>query len=206
MKRREFLVRVAIGGATMPLIFRQLGCSDDGGTGPDTTAETFSSLPDGTGHSHTIIIPDADIAGGGDHTYTASNVGHTHEVQLSADEIDRLSLGCSVTKESSENAGHRHVWLIHLPDLASDITAQSDFDLTGHRHSMTVPAADMNDPTGVRNYTTTSASGHTHTVVVTPDQLIDLRECDSVIVESLESDGHTHIFQLVRLIPPRRAQ
>jgi hypothetical protein len=199
MKRREFLTRVTIGGVTLPLLFTELGCSDDDGGGPDGGAETFTSLSDQTGHSHTIVIPDADIAAGGAHAYTSSNTGHTHQVSFSESDVDYLAVGCAVTVESSEDAGHRHVWRVSYPDLSSDISRTSTIDATGHTHRVTIPAGDLNQPVGVHNYTTTSGSGHTHEVTLTQLQLVELSECDSITAETTpDGTGHTHSFFLAR--------
>lgn len=199
MKRREFLTRITVGGVTLPLLFTEIGCGDDGG-GPDGGVETFTSLPDQTGHTHTITIPDADIAGGGAHSYTSSNnSGHTHRVDFAESDIDYLALGCAVTKESTENSQHRHVWRVSYPDLASDITKTSNIDITSHTHRVTVPAADLNQPSGVHTYTTTSGSGHTHELTLTQLQLLELSECDTITAETTpDGTGHTHTFTLGR--------
>lgn len=199
MKRREFLMRVTIGGATLPLLFTEIGCSDDGGGGPDGGVETFTSLPDQTAHTHTIAIPDADIAAGGAHTYeTSSNSGHTHQVTFEDSDVDYLAVGCAVTKESTETSGHRHLWRVTYPDLASDITKTSSLN-SGHTHRVTIPAADLSQPTGVRNYATTTGNGHTHEITLTQFQLLELSECDSVTVDTNpDGTGHLHSFILER--------
>jgi len=199
MKRREFLMRVTIGGATLPLLFTEIGCGDDGGGGPDGGVETFTSLPDQTGHTHTITIPDTDIAGGGTHAYeTSNNSGHAHQVTFEDSDVDYLAVGCAVTKESTENSGHRHVWRVSYPDLASNITKSSSLD-QGHTHQVTIPASDMNQPGAVRTYTTTSNSGHTHEITLTQLQLLELSECDSVTVDTNpDGTGHAHSFILER--------
>jgi hypothetical protein len=200
MKRREFLTRITIGGATLPLLFTEIGCGDDGG-GPDGGVETFTSSS-ASGHTHTITIPDADIAGGGAHTYTSSNnSSHTHRVSFDESDVDYLAVGCAVIKESTEDNGHRHTWRVSYPDLASDITKTSNIDITSHTHQVTIPAADLSQPTGVHNYTTTSGGSgpHTHQVTLDQLQLIKLSECDTITAETTPDDtGHTHTFTLGR--------
>jgi hypothetical protein len=198
MKRREFIVRATIGGISVPLLFRQLGCDDDdNGVGPDPDAESFSSVPDGTGHVHSISIPDDDLHGAVDRDYTTTSaVGHSHTVSLNAADFTDLERGCPVTKISSNSEGHTHVWQIRYPDHVVDIVSTSLADGSGHQHDVTVAAADINSPPSTRTYSTTTADAHSHNVIMSQADFQNLQDCGLITVTSELADGHTHTFSI----------
>jgi hypothetical protein len=60
-------------------------------------------------HTHTLMVPAADVAAGAEKTYTTSNVGaHTHTVTVTAADMATLAQGQSVTKTSSLDNQHVH--------------------------------------------------------------------------------------------------
>jgi hypothetical protein len=200
MNRRQFLVRATIGGATVPLLITEIGCSDDdNGNGGGGGSETFTSN-NVQGHTHTITIPDSDFTAGGDHTYTSSNVGHTHQVELPSLEIDNLTAGCVVVATSSTNDNHFHTWRLVVADFVTSINVTSSL-AESHTHTVTVPAGSLlGNPPVQQNLTTSNVGGHTHGVVIDVGNLTALQDCSSVTVTSAlgGSPAHSHTFLITR--------
>ena len=74
---------------------------------------TSPQLP-GSNHTHVLTISVAQInAGMGSMGFTVSNVnGHQHTVTLTAADFTMLRAGVPVTKTSSTNSGHSHMYTI----------------------------------------------------------------------------------------------
>jgi len=203
MNRREFLVRATIGGVTVPLLITEIGCSeDDGGPGgPGPGSETFVSTL-AQGHTHTITISDGDLTAGGAHNYTSSSTGHTHQVNLSAQQIDNLSVGCKVTQVSSNTDNHTHTWEILFADLVTDVQTTSQADTTGHSHTVTVVAEDLVGVPSARSIPTSApnvGAAHTHSVALDVADYQALQNCNSVLKTTVaDSTGHSHTFQIQR--------
>jgi hypothetical protein len=202
MNRRQFLVRATIGGATVPLLFTEIGCSDDdddNGNGGPGGSETFTSN-NVNGHTHSITIPDSDLTAGGGHNYTSTNVqGHTHQVSLDSVEIDNLTAGCVVVATSSNNSGHEHTWRIVVADFVSNIIVTSSL-VDNHQHQVTVPANGLLAEVPVsQNLTTTAVLSHQHILTLDPGDWTLLQECSSV-TKSTNPDGtgHAHSFTITR--------
>lgn len=199
MDRREFLVRATIGGVTVPLLVRQLGCSDDDspGPGPGNDTESFNSL-EAQGHTHSITIPDDHLTAGTQQSYTSSSVGHTHTVTISPADFTTLSRGCRVTTLSSESSGHQHVWEIRYASEVSDITTESTADATGHSHNVIVVAGDINTAPSTRNYESTETNLHRHTVVLSQADFETLQTCGivTVVSEAGGTPSHNHSFSI----------
>jgi hypothetical protein len=70
---------------------------------------------------------------------------------------------------------------------------------SGHVHTLCVPLADLESPpvTGA-TYTSSSTSGHTHDVALTQDDLSKLAGGDTITKTSTSSSGHTHDFAITR--------
>jgi hypothetical protein len=202
LNRREFLVRATIGGVSVPLLVRQLGCDgDDGGPGPGDSREFSSRSPDGTGHSHSITIPDADLAAGDTQSYPTTVTDHAHTVEITNADFDLLKRGCRITKLSSTNNGHEHTWEILIAEMGSGFVETSLGDATGHTHTLTIEVADINSPPPLRNYDTSQPSSgnpHSHHVTLTETDFRALQACEIVDVTSNQADGHTHLFSISR--------
>jgi len=91
------------------------GSGGGGGTGSggggETATEFGVSNSDTSGHMHMFWI-ECDQRGAGPWTYVAEGP-HTHEVSLSAEQLDAVFRGEMVTVETT--AGHPHTWLIQMP-------------------------------------------------------------------------------------------
>jgi hypothetical protein len=201
MNRRQFLVRATIGGATVPLLFTEIGCSDDDDdNGNGGASETFRS-DNVQGHEHTITIPDADFNAGGDQSYTTSNVsGHTHTVDLESIEMDNLSTGCVVIAPSSDNSGHSHTFRLVVASFVTSLNVTSS-PAEAHTHQVTVPAASLlGNPPVQQNLTTSDFGGHFHSLVLDVGALTTLQACSSVNVTSGlgGSPAHSHNFLITR--------
>jgi hypothetical protein len=201
MNRREFLVRATIGGVTVPLLITEIGCSeDDGNGGPGPDSETFVST-NVQGHTHTITISDGDLTAGGDHSYTSSSTGHTHQVNLDAQQIDNLSVGCIVTQVSSNTDNHTHTWQILFADLVTDVLTTSQPDANDHSHTLTVAAEDLTGVPAAHSIPTSPpdvGASHTHVVALEVADYQALQNCNSVIKTSSTVSGHFHTFQIQR--------
>jgi mono/diheme cytochrome c family protein len=66
-----------------------------------------------------------------------------------------------------------------------------------HTHTVSIPFSDLGTTAQV-NYTSSSTSGHTHLIALSPQQVSDLIEGMRVIVTSTAaSDGHTHTWEIM---------
>jgi hypothetical protein len=108
MDRREFLVRSGAVMLILPAGWAVSGCSDDD-EGVDLR---FTSSTVG-GHSHQITLTMAELQSppsSGLSRDTSSSDGHTHRVELSADDLGLINLRQPVTKETSLANGHTHTF------------------------------------------------------------------------------------------------
>ncbi|HEU5057887.1 MAG TPA: hypothetical protein VFU21_15250 [Kofleriaceae bacterium] len=88
------------------------GGGGGGGSGGGGDATQFAVMnADASGHSHMFWI-ECDQRGAGPWTYTAEGA-HTHEVTISAEQLDQVFLGQAVTIET--NGTHPHTWVIQMP-------------------------------------------------------------------------------------------
>ena len=86
------------------------GGGGSGGGGGDATQFAVMNS-DASGHSHMFWI-ECDQRGAGPWTYTAEGA-HTHEVTISAEQLDQVFLGQAVSIET--NGTHPHTWVIQMP-------------------------------------------------------------------------------------------
>lgn len=108
LSRRRFVTRTFI----LTLAPVAAGCTDDDdGSGSDNCdgAGATSSVADG--HSHTVCVASSDLmdppASGG--TYmTSSAEGHTHELELSTEELTQIAGGMKVTVMTTVVESHSH--------------------------------------------------------------------------------------------------
>ena len=199
MNRREFLVRATIGGVSVPLLIREVGCGSSKSTNPPADSRSFTSSTN-SGHSHTITIPNSDLSSTSTKNYTSSSTGHTHTVTLTAAHFDTLSSGCKVTVISSVGGGHTHTWEIVYADRGADFDVTSSSNGSpSHTHAVTIRVSDINtDPPTQKTYTTTSGGGHVHQVVLAAGDFSTLVNCAPVTVTTSVNGGHTHDFVIVR--------
>ncbi len=79
--------------------------------------DTTSTFGGADNHTHTVHIPQADLAAPAAHTYTTSSAGtpaHTHTISLTLAEMQLLAAGSgSVTKITNPDAtGHQHFFTL----------------------------------------------------------------------------------------------
>jgi mono/diheme cytochrome c family protein len=83
------------------------------------------------------------------------------------------------------------------PDVqlsASEVTAGTTND---HTHTVSIPFSDLGTTVQV-NYTSSSTSGHTHLIALSPQQVSDLITGMRVIVTSTAAlDSHTHTWEIM---------
>lgn len=132
MRRRSFLVRLG-GMAATPLLFTLTGCAADDperppsrpGGGGDGTGEGdptgFIIRNSDSSHPHEFTMRCAD-EGASAMNYVATGSGHTHDVELTEQDLIDVFEGRAVTKQT--NDGHPHTWVIEMP--ASGCTAVPD--------------------------------------------------------------------------------
>lgn len=108
MERREFLGH-AVRLVLMIPVASTLAC--DGAEG--TCSDANDASGDADSHGHSLLIPAADLQAPADATYTSTGGDHTHEVSISAAELEDLVADCEVTVLSSDQ-GHNHSWLLLL--------------------------------------------------------------------------------------------
>jgi hypothetical protein len=70
--------------------------------------------------------------------------------------------------------------------------------VSGHSHTVCVPASDLaNPPAGGATYTT-SGPDPTHTIALTAEQLTSIQQGHSVAVTTSTNGGHSHDFALAK--------
>ncbi len=87
------------------------GAGGTGGTGDDIDQFVVSNQ-DTSGHTHMFWI-ECDQRGAGPWTYIAEGASHTHEVALTAADLDSVFAGQEVTIQTTD--GHPHTWIVRMP-------------------------------------------------------------------------------------------
>ena len=109
--RREFNVAAAmamLGGVTITV-----SCGGSNGS-PTTSSVSSNTGTDilgvvGTNHGHVATITAAELTAGGALTLNITgSSNHPHTIEISASEVQQISGGVKVSKESSVDAGHSH--------------------------------------------------------------------------------------------------
>lgn len=114
MDRREFLAKAGIAATWAGIAVRVSACGDDGdgGTGPDGNGGVTGSVSSSAGHSHSgATITDAELMAGNAVTLTLTGAGHTHVVNLTAQQVMLIADGTQVSETSVDNTGgvpHEH--------------------------------------------------------------------------------------------------
>lgn len=107
LDRKEFLIGIA--GAAVTLFVTACGGGDDnGGKGTGSCNDGIDATIT-SNHGHAISIDAADLDGGQSKTYSIIGTSqHDHSVTLTAQDFADLKSGKTVTKESTNTAGHSH--------------------------------------------------------------------------------------------------
>lgn len=104
--RREFTVAAALamlGGATITIS----GCG--GGSSPTSSGPVDIAGSISDNHGHHVLITAADLrAGGALHLDIAGMAGHSHMIDLSADDIVKVRSGQVVAVSSTDTQAHHH--------------------------------------------------------------------------------------------------
>lgn len=111
VERRGFLIRIAGGLAALPLAAKLAGCAVEDDAGNLSFAVTNS---DASGHSHSFEIKCSHATADG-WTYVADGA-HTHEVNMTAAQLQQVFDGGTVTINTTD--GHAHTWVIAMPGSA----------------------------------------------------------------------------------------
>ncbi|MET0591362.1 MAG: hypothetical protein ABW133_01600 [Polyangiaceae bacterium] len=110
LNRKEFLAGIA--GFTATLFVYACGGDDDNGGktgGGDGNCNDDVDIAITSNHGHAFSINAADFDGGQSKTYSIKGTSeHDHSVTLTAQDFTDLKNGKTVTKESTNNAGHSH--------------------------------------------------------------------------------------------------
>ena len=110
MDRREFLAKAGLVATWAGVAVTVSSCSDDGDTGTNvggggTSNDAVGVVTDG-GHSHSgAVITEAQLLAGQDVTLTLTG-GHTHSVQLTAQQVLYVADGIQVAVTIFD--GHSH--------------------------------------------------------------------------------------------------
>jgi len=116
VNRRELLGRLPI-LFIAPAVLKAIGCTTeiDGVPAPGggAAADQFSVVnQDTSGHTHMFWI-ECDQRGAGPWTYTAEGASHTHQITLTAADLDAVFAGQPVTIQTTD--GHPHTWIVQMP-------------------------------------------------------------------------------------------
>jgi hypothetical protein len=110
INRREFLKEVSYLGFVSGMIFL-VGCGGGGGNGDNGGTPGQSDITGSISgnHGHTVVLTVSQLEAGAAVTLNLTiGDGHTHTVRLSADEVQNIASGGSVTNTSSTDSGHSH--------------------------------------------------------------------------------------------------
>ena len=108
MKRRDFLDRLALGGAGLSVLWAS-ACGDDDGGGGGSDAGACNAQPEILdNHGHTLDVPDADVRSGAGATYMVSGGTHTHSVTITATLFRQLQSTGSVMVGTEGGVDHEH--------------------------------------------------------------------------------------------------
>ena len=113
MDRRTFLARAGLVAtwAGIPITISSCG-GDDGGTGPGGggNGDINGTVEPASGHSHSgAVVTAAEVTAGNAVTLTLTGAGHTHLVNLSAQQVTDIGAGTAVSTNSTTDSGHFHV-------------------------------------------------------------------------------------------------
>ena len=116
LDRREFTVAsaMAVLSGVAITISACGGSSDSGGnpaapsTPPPASGDEVGSVSVSAGHSHSAVITAAQLTDGGALSLTITGSGHTHTVELTADDMAAIAAGTTVAKGSSTTEAHGH--------------------------------------------------------------------------------------------------
>jgi hypothetical protein len=122
MHRRELLSRIPLVILAIPMI----RCASDdpyppmpgggngggGGDGEEDITEFRVENNDASGHTHWFNVTCEQLQNG-QTTWTAQG-GHTHNIELTADQIADLLDGQRITINTS--GGHPHTWILEMPE------------------------------------------------------------------------------------------
>lgn len=115
MNRRELLGRLPI-LFIGPVVLKAAGCTTEiegrPAAGGDAGDQFSVMNQDSSGHTHMFWI-ECDQRGAGPWTYTAEGASHTHEVTLTAGDLDAVFAGQQVTIQTTD--GHPHTWIVQMP-------------------------------------------------------------------------------------------
>ncbi len=132
MRRRDFVKRLSAGLALGPLVLKLQACTVGGDTPPPGSGgggggtgsgggsvDAGSDLlqfqvtnMDSSGHSHWFFIECSQVEAGADTSYTAEG-SHTHVVNVTGADLDRILAGDSITINTNDT--HAHTWIIQMP-------------------------------------------------------------------------------------------
>lgn len=129
-------------------------------------------------------------------SYTTGVTGdHAHTVVLTDDELTRIAEGETVETITTVEAGHAHLVTINRYGIR-DIEVESS-STGGHSHTLFVNSKDASFPPeeGVTLISEVTAD-HSHSVVLTQENLEQIAMGQTVTVESSEEGGHTHTFEI----------
>ncbi|MCZ6534216.1 MAG: hypothetical protein O7A08_14790, partial [SAR324 cluster bacterium] len=169
MQRREFLTKLIVLPTGLAIVALISDCGGDGSSSESAASGTGAGLTGAisANHRHTVFLTDVDLAEGAEIILALTlGDGHTHQVTLLASHLTTLLGGSSVSKGSSQDAGHTHtVTFTPLgPCTATNIT----MDI--HLHSVVQP-----DLLGGMEVTLAmTGQGHTHNLSLTATDLIML--------------------------------
>jgi hypothetical protein len=108
--RKQFLLGIA--GATVTLVIGACGSKDneEGSTGTaDGNCTNDLDVTITGNHGHALKIDAADFDAGQSKTYSITGSSqHDHSITLTAQDFADLKSGKTVTKESTNTAGHSH--------------------------------------------------------------------------------------------------
>lgn len=109
--RKEFLRSMLGLGAGAAGVAMLASCGDDGGSAVDAAANvcTNPAVQIGANHSHTLVVPLADVDAGMAKTYDITGgADHAHSVMITATQFTQIKNGQTLNLTSTSGNAHTH--------------------------------------------------------------------------------------------------
>lgn len=169
----------------------------DGGTEPGTEAVVCERVESvvGRNHGHELLVAEADVLAGLEKTYSLrGSSSHNHTLRISKEEFVRIGQGETLRKKTEFGAGHRHRILVRcrpevLPPEQVNVCEAIIAGEDGHE----VAIFESHVRGGIeRRYDIQGVSGHSHVLVIRPEEFSRLLAGERLDLRTEFAAGHYH--------------
>lgn len=211
--RREFLASVSLFGASLFVLRGLVACGVPEGELIDRSEDRLTTCGPAVisaNHGHTLVVPPEDVTAGETKTYSIKGASsHDHKVTITAAQFAELAAGATLDLASTTAGTHAHTVTVTCAK-STDVDASTSSPActsgaeatsigSNHRHSLSIPAADIAAGLAggaAKTYSILGTSTHDHTITVTPSQFAELAAGRTVTVVSSTTGTHSHTVTL----------